>query len=122
MSRYLLAEPARHDIATILADSAKHFGEVASERYELLIATALVDLASNPECPGSRATLELGAGSRLYHLRNSRGRAGSSGSKVSNPRHFILYKVIASGVVGIARLLHDSMDLSRHATDDFGQP
>lgn len=115
-----MSEPARRDIATILANSATHFGEVASGRYELLIATALIDLANDPERPGSRAAPELGAGSRLYHLRNSRARSVWTGARVSNPRHFILYKVIGSGEVGVARLLHDSMDLERHTTDDFG--
>jgi toxin ParE1/3/4 len=118
MSRYRLSGPALEDIATILAESAARFGDVASERYERLIATALVDLADDPERPGSRAVPELADGARIYHLRGSRRRAGAGA--VGAPRHFVLYRALAPGLIGVARLLHDSMDLPAHATDDFG--
>jgi len=120
MSRYLLSGPALQDIAMILAESAASFGDAASERYERLIATALIDLASDPERPGSRAMPELAEGARLYHLRGSKRRARTSAGVVGTPRHFVLYRVLEADLIGIARVLHDSMDLPAHATDDFG--
>jgi toxin ParE1/3/4 len=121
MSRTRLSGPALGDIATILAESAARFGNAASERYERLIATALIDLAADPTRPGSRAAPELADGTRIYHLRGSRRRAGTGAGTVSTPRHFVLYRVLAPDLIGIARVLHDSMDLPAHATGDFGQ-
>jgi toxin ParE1/3/4 len=121
MSRYRLSGPALQDIATILAESAVRFGDAASERYERLIATALIDLAANPARPGSRETPELGEGARIYHLRSSRRRAGMGVGAVGTPRHFVVYRAIEPDLIGIARVLHDCMDLPAHATDDFGE-
>ena len=120
MSRYRLSGPALQDIATILAESAARFGDAASERYERLIATALIDLAADPARLGSRATPELGEGARIYHLRSSRRRAGAGIGPVGTPRHFVVYRVVEADLIGIARVLHDSMDLPAKATDDFG--
>jgi toxin ParE1/3/4 len=121
MSRYRLSRPALGDIATILAESAARFGDAASERYERLIATALVDLAADPARAGSRAAPELADGARIYHLRASRRRAGAGMGAVGAPRHFVLYRVLEPDLTGIARVLHDSMDPPAHATDDFGE-
>lgn len=108
------------DIATILAESAARFGGAASERYERLIATALMDLAADPARPGSCATPELGEGARIYHLRRSRRRAGMGIGAVGTPRHFVVYRVVEADAIGVARVLHDSMDLPAHSTVDFG--
>ncbi len=121
MSRYRLSGPALRDIAAILAKSAARFGDAASERYERLIATALVDLAADPARPGSRAAPELGEGARIYHLRGSRRRAGMGVGAVGTPRHFVVYRVLQADLIGVSRVLHDSMDLPAHATGDFGE-
>lgn len=83
--------------------------------------TVILDVAAHPARPGSRAEPALGLGARLYHLRNSRSRARLNGETVASPRHFLLYRVIEPGLVGIARLLDDRMDLARHHADDFGE-
>lgn len=121
MSRYTLSGPALQDIATILAESAVRFGDAASERYERLIATALVELAAGPARPGNRAVPELADGARIYHLRGSKRRARTGAGAVGAPRHFVLYRVLEPDLIGVARVLHDSMDLPAHATDDFGE-
>ncbi len=121
MSRYTLSGPALQDIATILAESAARFGTAASERYERLIATAFVELAVDLARPGSRAVPELAEGARIYHLRGSRRRARIGTGAVGTPRHFVLYRVLEPDLIGVARLLHDSMDLPAHAADDFGK-
>ena len=121
MSRYRLSGPALADIAAILAESAARFGVAASLRYERLIATALADLAADPARPGTRAAPELADGARIYHLRASRRRAGTGRQAVGAPRHLVLYRVLEPGVIGIARILHESMDLPAHSTGDFGE-
>ena len=121
MSRYRLSGPALQDIGTILAESAARFGDAASERYERLIATAFVELAADPTRPGSRAAPELADNARIYHLRGSKRRARIGAGAVSAPRHFVVYRVLEPDLIGVARVLHDSMDLPTHATDDFGE-
>lgn len=105
----------------ILAESAMRFGGAASERYERLIATALIELAADPGRRGSRAVPELAEGARIYHLRSSKRRARRSAGAVGTPRHFVLYRVLEPDLIGIARILHDSMDLPTYATGDFGE-
>ncbi|WP_246103356.1 hypothetical protein [Rhizobium straminoryzae] len=39
---------------------------------------------------------------------------------VRRPRHLILFRSIRPDLVGIGRVLHDSMELSRHLPPDFG--
>ena len=51
---------------------------------------------------------------RSYHLRHSRGRARLLGGFVRKPRHLLLYWMESEGIVGIGRVLHDSMELERH--------
>ncbi len=121
MSRYKLSGPALQDIATILAESAARFGNAASERYERLVAIALVELAADPARPGSRAAPELADGARIYHLRGSKRRARTSTGTVGTPRHVVLYRVLEPDLIGVARVLHDSMDRPAHATEDFGE-
>jgi toxin ParE1/3/4 len=53
----------------------------------------------------------LGDGVRSYHLRQSLTR--TIGGVVREPRHFLIYRLDADGVV-IGRVLHESMDLERH--------
>ena len=120
MSRFRLSGPGREDVELILAWSLERFGEAAADRYERLIGTALIDLAFDAERLGSRAVPELGRGTRIYHLRHSRQRARTATGVVAEPRHFVLYRPIGPGEIGVARLLHDSMDLPRYATEDFG--
>jgi toxin ParE1/3/4 len=62
----------------------------------------------------------LAEGARIYHLRGSKRRAGTGIGAVGAPRHFVLYRVLEPDLIGIARILHDSMDLPARATDDFG--
>ena len=121
MNRYRLSGSALQDIATILADNAVRFGNAASERYERLIATALVELAADPTRPGSRVAPELADNARIYHLRGSKRRARTEAGAVSAPRHFVLYRVLEPDLIGVARLLHDSMDLPAYATENFGK-
>jgi len=109
---------ARQDIRDISRWSELKFGTEAAIRYRALLMQALRDLEADPARPGSKERPELTAtGARTYHLSFSRSRAGRPG--VKQPRHFILYRSASPGLIEIARILHDSSDLSRHLPVDY---
>jgi toxin ParE1/3/4 len=109
--RIQFSEPALRDLADILDRSAAQFGDPARERYEILIETALQDLAADPDRRGSReAPAEIGRG-RLYHLKWSRRRSLARGGGVRSPSHFIAYRDLAGGILFVQRILHEAMDL-----------
>jgi toxin ParE1/3/4 len=110
--------PARRDIAAIVKRSLQEFGEAASLRYRTLIRQALLDIEADPERPGSKKRLEIMIeGARTYHISLSRTRV--SGSRVKEPRHFLLYRRREDGVIEVARILHDGRDLQRHLPEDY---
>jgi toxin ParE1/3/4 len=111
MPRVVLAPAAEDDIVKILAWSHEHFGEQARLRYEALLTQAIIDVAEDPQRVGSRSREELATGARTYHLWHSRQRIAKSVGMVASPRHFLLLRLNAQGVVEIGRVLHDSMDL-----------
>ncbi|CAN7242777.1 hypothetical protein G6M16_004730 [Agrobacterium tumefaciens] len=39
---------------------------------------------------------------------------------VKYPRHLLLYRVLNPDLVGIGRILHDSMEIERHLPVDYG--
>lgn len=117
MFRYRLSDAAQGDIVSILAWTHEQFGEAARVRYESLIVTALRDVASQPDRPGSLARPELGAGVRTWHLRLSRVHVTPGMGAVRRPRHFVVYRSEPALVV-VGRLLHDAMELARHLGPD----
>jgi len=120
MARLRLSAAAEADIVGILTWSEDRFGDAARRRYEVLLAAALRDLAVDPERVGSAARPEIGPDVRSYHLFHSRERARTEGEIVHRPRHFILYRVMTPGVIGIGRVLHDAMDIDRHLPSEYG--
>lgn len=103
---------ARADIKDALRWSLVHFGPGALRRYQRLITVALSEIAADPCLAHSYELSGLQSGIRLYHLRHSRKRAAIEGRMVREPRHFIAYRVLKSGVT-IVRLLHDRMEIVR---------
>jgi toxin ParE1/3/4 len=114
MAVYRLTESAEADIVDILAWSEMQFGGAARIRYERLIITALIDVATDPARPGSLARPELGPDVRSWHLRGSRDRARGLNGLVQRPRHFLIYRPVKAGLIAIGRVLHDAMELERH--------
>jgi len=112
MSRPEITRRARGEIARILAHSETEFGREARDRYEFLIFTAIADVGTAPNRPGSRARPEFGRNTRSWHLRLSRERAWTPTGIVKQPRHFLLYYE-KGGVVFITRLLHERQDTRR---------
>lgn len=110
--------PARRDITAIVKRSLQEFGEAASLRYSALIRQALLDIEADPERPGTKERPDLMTkGARTDHLEFSRSRG--SGSRVKDPRHFLLYRRRDDGVIEVARILHDSRDLQRHLPNEY---
>jgi toxin ParE1/3/4 len=83
------------------------------------LATALEEVAANPELAGSRQRPEIAEHCRTYHLFFSRKSAGRIGDRIRRPRHFLLYRVTESGIVEIGRVLHDSMDLKSRLPEGY---
>ncbi len=120
MTAIRLSTTAEADIISLLAWTESHFGDVARLRYEALLATALRDIAADPECVGSVARPELGPGVKSYHLFYSRERARTDDGVVRRPRHFLLYRATNPNVIGVGRVLHDAMDIVRNLPPDYG--
>ncbi|HEX8916056.1 MAG TPA: type II toxin-antitoxin system RelE/ParE family toxin [Humisphaera sp.] len=95
---------ARRDIAHALDWSLDQFGDRQQDVYRQLIEDALVRIGSDPEGAPARRRAEIGKGRWTLHI----GRRGKPA------RHLFAYRVRADGVVDVARLLHDAMDLARH--------
>ncbi len=99
--RIRLHPRAEDDIADVLAYTLERFGLQQYQRYEQIIEEALARVARRPDV--GRA-FSGRAGLFLYSI----GRRGRRAS------HQLLYRALADGRVEILRLLHDSMDVSRH--------
>ena len=113
-----LTGPARRDLSGLMEWTVQEFGERAALRYDTLIKQALKDIGADPERPGSKERPEIMVrGARTYHLECSRNRV--SGSKVKEPRHFLLYRRRDDGVIEVARILHDGRDLQRHLPEGY---
>jgi toxin ParE1/3/4 len=115
----IIAPKARSDIASILAWTEENFGPLILKRYAKLIATAIEQVAENPELAGSSQRPEITEHCRTYHLYFSRKSAGRAGDRIRKPRHFLLYCVAESNIVEIGRVLHDSMDLLANLPEEY---
>jgi toxin ParE1/3/4 len=98
-----LTGPAKRDLSGLMKWTFREFGGRAALRYDILIKQALKDIGADPERPGSKERPEIMVrGARTYHLEFSRNRV--SGSKVKEPRHFLLYRHRDDGVIEVARI------------------
>lgn len=108
-----LASAAQPDIRLILAWTHEHFGEAARARYKKLLKQAILDVARDRDLPGSIKRPELGKDICTYRIFHSRTHVPAK-ERVRHPRHFLVYYKTDEVNVTIVRVLHDSMDLSRH--------
>ena len=115
----IIAPAARADIVNILAWTEETFGPQTRRRYAKLIATAIAEIAAKPDLAGSQRRPEIAENCRTYHLLFSRKSAGRRGDRIRRPRHFLLYRVPASNIVELGRVLHDSMELRSHLPDEY---
>lgn len=117
--RFILSPAAERDVRRTLEQSLEQFGDTAMSRYRALIVQAILDVADDPRRVGSLKRPEVAAITRTYHITNSRDRVPKAAVRVKNPRHFLLDRVISDGKVEIGRVLHESMELSRHLPADY---
>jgi toxin ParE1/3/4 len=111
MPQYRLSVSAQEDITRILDRSSENFGEAAEARYAALIAAAIRHAASLTDDIGFAAHPEYGDGVLTWHLAHSA--TLSRGGPVRRPRHVLVCRW-EGDVLAIGRVLHDSMDPSRH--------
>lgn len=119
MPHFTLSAAAEDDILSILAWTHQRFGERARLRYEALLVQAIIDVADDPERPGSAAREEIVSSARTYHLSHSRNRGNGPTGRVRRPRHFLVYRATGKGQIEIGRILHDSMDLPAHLPPQY---
>ncbi len=115
----IIAPRARSDIASILAWTEQNFGPQTLKRYGKLIATAIEQVAANPELAGSSKRPEISDKCQTFHLFFSRKSAGPPGQRIRNPRHFLLYRVTEANTVEIGRVLHEEMELQDHLPEEY---
>lgn len=98
--------------------TVQQFGARTALRCHALIKQALKDIGADTERAGSKELPDIMMeGARIYHLEFSRSRV--SGRRVKNPRHFLLYRARPDGVIEVARILHDSLDLEGHLPNAY---
>ncbi|WP_341520930.1 type II toxin-antitoxin system RelE/ParE family toxin [Pseudomonas sp. G.S.17] len=117
MSQYRISNAARTDIVDILRASQAQFGDAARHRYQILILTALQEIAALPQRIGTAGRDDIAPGLRSYHLTHSRQNARQSRSYVKKPRHIVFYRV-DDDVIDVVRLLHDAMDVQLHFPEE----
>lgn len=102
-----LAAAAQTDLDNSAAWTTENFGPSQAENYIEAILDTIDELRA-PQSPSrSLGRNEIAKGMRTLHMRK-RSRRG---------RHFLLYTETADEVK-IQRVLHDSMELSRHVTGE----
>jgi toxin ParE1/3/4 len=108
-----LTAAAASDFEHILEWTVEHFGEPQALVYAETLSLAIEALTEGPSIPGARQRDEILKG--LYSLHVARqGRKG---------RHFVMFRTAATGdAIEVLRVLHDSMDLTRHLHDEATQP
>ncbi len=111
MLRHTVSPEAKIDIDGIRKWTTSRFGAMAATRYDLLIEQAIWDICENPERAGSYLSREPNSNLRVFHLRSSRNRVQPARNRVKEPRHYVVFRVLASGELEISRLLHDRMVL-----------
>lgn len=97
----IVSDDADADIDSILLWTLENFGSRQANAYNERIAATLEILTSDPfPAISKNREQDIGPGYRSLHL----GRRS---------RHLLLYRVEAERIL-IVRILHDSMELSRH--------
>ena len=106
--RVRLGAAAEVDFANILKWTAENFGARQARVYRDVLVQTIGELATGPDVAGSTVRDEIMAGLRTLHV----ARGGRRGS------HFLMYRATTNGTIEIVRILHDRMDLQRHASDE----
>lgn len=102
-----MSAAAEADYRQILRWTVENFGSAQARVYADTVSSALKALSAGPDIVGARERAEIAPGIRTLHVaRNAR-----------KGRHFILFRTTSlngKNLIDILRILHDSMDLTRH--------
>jgi toxin ParE1/3/4 len=104
-----ISSAALKDYQDILAWTLDYFGAQQARIYAQVIESAFEDLQQGPDVVGVKWRPQLGPRIASLHV----ARNGYKG------RHLVIFSVPAGtncNVIKVVRLLHDSMDLQRHAS------
>jgi len=115
MARFRLSRPERMDIENIFASGTRLWGVEAERRYGTTLASAMRQVAADPEGRLTRGRGELLPGIRSFHLRHTR--VDDPGSRVRRPVHVLYYRAIEPELIEIVRVLHERMDPSRQIAE-----
>ena len=110
MRKAVLTETAKKDLRKALKDGGEKHGLKAKSRYKLLMKKAIKALENDAETIGVK---RWDQDRFMYPLRFSRNEALIEGIKVTDPSHFLFFK-INGGEIEILRLLHERSDFERH--------
>ena len=110
---YRLLAGAEDEIDRNLFHSAAEWGIQAAERYHHLMLAVFSLVGATPDTPGA-LPIDGVAGARAFPLRLAR-HLTQPALRVGRPRHLVVYRVAADGVVEIIGLAHDRMALTRVA-------
>jgi toxin ParE1/3/4 len=103
-----LSNAAAADFGGILRWTKAHCGEGQALVYEDALIAALTLLSEGPSPPGAKARSDIGRGIHTLHVSRIRRRG----------RHVVPFRVTGHRQLEIIRILHDSMDLARHLSDE----
>ena len=101
MSSYVLTSPAKDDLSSIFRYTLETWGEDQVTVYAAQLESAFTRLAENPFLIGSRPAGQLAGGCRIFRVAH----------------HVVAYRPETKYLL-IARILHESMDFSRHVSDE----
>ncbi|MEO0515329.1 MAG: type II toxin-antitoxin system RelE/ParE family toxin [Planctomycetota bacterium] len=104
--------PARRDIEAALQNTLDRFGLTKHDDYRELVRLALTAIANDPEALPAKHRDDLHLDVLIFHI-------GRTGRKA---RHFFVYRIADDGVVEVARLLYDGMDIVKHLPADYLDP
>lgn len=109
-----LTHAADADFQDILVWTVERFGARQARTYATTLTRAISALTSGPTVTGVRAREDLGPGVATLHV--ARGRRKG--------RHLIVFRARIERdehVIDVLRVLHDTMDLSRHLDRPEGE-
>jgi toxin ParE1/3/4 len=108
MASFRISNPAREDLANILATSLQRWGEAGRARYAALLVAAMESISRDPPGLMTRERNELLRGIRSFHLKHVR-----THQAVGAPVHVVFYRA-AGSVIEIIRVLHERMEPTSH--------
>ena len=104
--RIRLSAATERDFVGIVEWTTETYGNRQANTYRRTLMLALAALYQGRDLPDSQPRDDIRPGLRSLHVAR-KGRRG---------RHFILYRTADSGRIDSVRILHDSMDMSRHVS------